>query len=197
MIHFFRALKPLVVDFLSTIVFVAIYAITGDVTIGIVLGIAAGIVQFGWLLARKKPIALMQWASLALVIVLGSASLVTADPRFVMIKPSIGAFAIACVMLKRGWQMRYFPPIVVENVAPGLLVFWGYAWSALYFLLAIVNLVVAFRFGLHAWAWFTGTVPVAAPLLLFVAQFATLRIVVGRRVRAQRRAAGQEDLSAA
>jgi len=46
---------------------------------------------------RLRPLTLA-----ALVVVMGSASLITHDPRFVMVKPSIGAFAIACVMLRRG-----------------------------------------------------------------------------------------------
>jgi len=187
--HFLRAIRPLAADFLSTIVFVALYAITGNVTLGVVLGIATGVAQFGWLLLRRQPITLMQGASLALVVVLGTAALLTSDPRFVMIKPSIGAFAIAIVMLKRGWQSRYLPPIVVQNVSPGLLVFWGYAWSALIFALGAANLFVAFALGLTAWTWFTGIVPIASQLLMFVAQFVTLRMLVHRNIRAKGREA--------
>src|SRR5690348_11357398 len=106
MTYFFQAFRPLLVDFLSTIVFVALYAITGSIRTAIVLGIAVGIGQIALILWRGKRPDLMQWASLALVIVLGSASLITHDPRFVMIKPSIGGFAIGIVMLKPNWQGR-------------------------------------------------------------------------------------------
>src|ERR1700744_6459578 len=133
MMNLLRAFKPIAGDFLSTIIFIAIYEVTGSIILGTSLGIAAGIVQFVWLKSRKQKIALMQWASLILVIVLGSATLLTKDPRFVMLKPSVAGFAIACVMLQRGWQMRYLPPIVTENAADGFLVMWGYLWSALYF----------------------------------------------------------------
>jgi len=184
-LHFLRAIKPVVMDFLSTIVFVIVYAIAGNVTLGIAAGIATGIAQFGWLLVRKQPITLMQGASLALVVVLGAAALLTADPRFVMIKPSIGAFAIAIVMLKRGWQTRYLPPIVVENVSPGVLVLWGYAWSALIFALGAANLFVAFALGLRAWTWFTGIVPITSQILMFTAQFVVLRVLVHRNIRAK------------
>ncbi len=119
--HFFNAFRPLAADFLSTIIFVAIYTLTGSVTVGIALGIATGIGQIAWLMLTGKTVTPMQWASLALVIVLGSASLMTADPRFVMIKPSVAAFAIGFIMLRRGWLLRYLPPIVVEHVAPGIL----------------------------------------------------------------------------
>ena len=42
----------------------------------------------------------MTYASLALVIVLGTATLLTNDPRFVLVKPSIAHFAIGAIMLK-------------------------------------------------------------------------------------------------
>ena len=58
----------------------------------------------------------MTYASLALVIVLGSATLLTNDPRFVLAKPSIAHFAIGAIMLKRGWMLRYMPPIVTETI---------------------------------------------------------------------------------
>ena len=74
----------------------------------------------------------MTWASLALVIVLGSATLLTHDPRFVLAKPAIGHFAIGAIMLKRGWMLRYLPPIVTETI-PEYVTFAGYAWAALMF----------------------------------------------------------------
>jgi len=192
--YFLKAFRPLAEDFLSTIIFVAFYAITGSVRLGIVLGIGVGAAQIGYLLFRKRKIDLMQWLSLALVIVLGGATLLTHNPRFVMIKPSIGTFAVGCVMLRRNWMGRYLPPIVGRNVSEGILVGWGYAWSALMFVLAAVNLFVAFRFGMAAWAWFVSFVPLSCQIVLFLVQFATLRLLVRRNIRA--RVAGGEELSA-
>ena len=72
----------------------------------------------------------MTYASLARVIVLGSATLLTDDPRFVLAKPSIAHFAIGTIMLKRGWMLRYVPPIVAQTI-PEYVTFAGYAWAAL------------------------------------------------------------------
>jgi intracellular septation protein A len=44
----------------------------------------------------------MQWASLGLVIVLGGATVLTGDPRFVMIKPTIAYLTVGAAMLQRG-----------------------------------------------------------------------------------------------
>lgn len=183
--RFFSAFRPLMADFLSTIFFVAFYAITGSIRAAIVLGIAVGIGQIGFMLATRRPVAAMQWVSLVLVVTMGSASLITQDPRFIMVKPSIGFFAVGLVMLKRGWMNRYLPAIVMENVDPAIPVRWGYAWAATMFAFAVSNLVVAFLVGPKAWAWFISVVPSVSQLLLFAVQYTSLRIVVRRNIRAR------------
>ncbi len=183
--HLFNAFKPLLSDFLSTIVFVALSAATGNVTLAIVVAMATGTVQIALIFLRGKRPEPMQWASLALVIVMGSLSLWTADPTFVMLKPSIGGIAIGSVMLRRGWQSRYLPPIVTENVAPAALIVWGYAWAALIFALAGANLYVALVLGEKTWLWFTAFVPIPVQIALFLVQYAWLRSAVRRNIRAR------------
>jgi intracellular septation protein A len=193
MMDLLRAFKPLVGDFLSTIFFIAVYEVTGDIITATAAGIVTGILQFLWLKSRRHNFALMQYASLALVIVLGTATLLTRDPRFVMVKPSIAGFAIATVMLQRGWQLRYMPPIVKENASEGFLVMWGYLWSALYFALAIGNLYIAWRYGLKEWAPFNAFVPNIGPLALFLIQYATMRHVIRRTIMERMRDAAPAE----
>lgn len=185
MLMFLKVFRPLAVDFLSTIVFIVVYEITNNIIIAASVGIGIGIAQLAFARFRGQKFDAMQWASLGLVVVLGGATLVTRDPRFVMIKPSIGAFAIGCVMLQRGWQNRYFPPAVKEHVSPRTLVIWGYVWAAMYFALSAANLFVAYRLGLKTWAWFTAFVPTSAMLGLFVIQYVSLRAAVFRNIRAK------------
>jgi intracellular septation protein A len=182
MLDFLKAFRPILSDFAATIVFIALYAVTGSIYAAIPLGIAAGILQIGWLKYRGSPVSTMQWASLALVIVLGSASLLTHDARFVMIKPSIGTFAIACVMLSSNWLDRYLPPIVKQNVSEAFTLGWSRGWGVYLLLLAAANLYVAFAMGPKAWAWFNGIVPMAGQIGLFVVQFLITRIVERRRI---------------
>ncbi|HVZ68239.1 MAG TPA: septation protein IspZ [Rhizomicrobium sp.] len=190
MLDFLKAFKPILTDFIATIVFIAFYAVTGSIYAAIPLGIAVGVLQIAWLKHHDRPISAMQWASLALVSVLGCASLLTQDPRFVMIKPSIGTFAIGCVMLSTNWLDRYLPPIVTQNVGKGFTLFWSRAWAFWLFALAAANLYVAFDLGPKAWAWFNGVVPMTGQIGLFVLQFTITRSVVRRRV--QKRIAGGE-----
>ncbi len=98
------------------------------------MAIAGAIAQVIYARVKGKPLGFMTYASLALVIVLGSATLLTNDPRFVLAKPAIGHFAIGAIMLKRGWMLRYLPPIVTETI-PEYVTLAGYAWAALMFAL--------------------------------------------------------------
>jgi intracellular septation protein A len=185
MLNLLRAFRPIASDFLSTIVFIIAYEATGSIFAGVGAGIVVAFAQIGWLKWRGRRIDVMQWASLALVVVLGSATLVTRDPHFIMIKPTIGAFAIAAVMLRPNWMARYLPPIVVENVSPRLPLVWGYIWAAAVFALGLANLVVAFTCSPKIWAWFTSFVPLGTQLSLFLLQYLMIRLAVGHAIRAR------------
>src|SRR3954463_13904126 len=117
-------------DFLSTIIFLAIYLATDNVVLATSVAIAGAVGQVIYSRIKGQPLGYMTWASLGLVIVLGGATLLTHDPRFVLAKPAIGHFAVGVIMLKRGWMLRYLPPIVTDNI-PEYVTFAGYAWAAL------------------------------------------------------------------
>lgn len=142
--NLFQAFRPLLSDLLSTILFVLVYAVTGSIYIATAFGIFIGIAQIAYMKIKSRDVQTMQWMSLVLVIVLGTATLLTRDPRFVMIKPSVGAFAVGMVMLKKNWMGRYLPPIVTTNVSPSFVIAWGYVWAANLFALGAANLFVAF-----------------------------------------------------
>src|SRR5438132_12896746 len=129
-------------DFFSTIVFLTLYLITDNVVLATSVAIAGAVAQVIYSRVKGKPLGFMTYASVGLVIVLGSATLLTHDPRFVLAKPAIGHFAIGIIMLKRGWMLRYMPPIVAEN-GPAYVTIAGYAWAALMFSLAAGTIAVA------------------------------------------------------
>src|SRR5882672_1109287 len=129
-------------DFFSTILFIAIYLATDNVLLATGVAIAGAVGQVIYSRIKGKELGYMTYASLALVIVLGSATLLTHDPRFVLAKPAIGHFAIGVIMLKRGWMLRYMPPIVTQTI-PEYVTFAGYAWAGLCFVLAAGTIAVA------------------------------------------------------
>ena len=92
-----------------------VYLITDNVLLATGVAIAGAVAQVIYAHLKGQQLGFMTYASLALVIVLGGATLLTSDPRFVLAKPAIAHFAIGAIMLKRGWMLRYMPPIVIGD----------------------------------------------------------------------------------
>jgi intracellular septation protein len=127
----------------------------------------------------------MTYASLALVIVLGSATLLTHDPRFVLAKPAIAHFAIGAIMLKRGWMLRYMPPLVAETI-PEYVTIAGFAWAALMFALGLGVIAVASTGDIKLWAFYVSVIAIGAKLAAFALQYVAFRVLVTNRVRSIR-----------
>ena len=177
----------LATDFLSTILFLAIYLLTDNVLLATGVAIAGAIAQVIYSRVKGKPLGYMTYASLALVIVLGTATLLTNDPRFVVAKPAIGHFAIGAIMLKRGWLLRYLPPIVTETI-PEYVTFAGYAWAALMFALGAGTIGVAMTGDMKLWTFYVTVVLVGAKVAAFAVQYVAFRLLIGSRLRAAARA---------
>lgn len=183
----FNAARFILADFASTLLFVVLYELTHSFLLATLLGIALGVGQIllDWI--RRRPIDALQWLSLGLVTVMGGATLLTHDPRFVMIKPTIIYLAVAAVMLRPGWMNRYLPPVVADY-APELGKAFGYVWCGTMALTALANLALVAHGDPRLWAGFVAVVPLATKIVLFLIQFAVLRVVVGGRVRRARAA---------
>jgi intracellular septation protein len=170
-------------DFFSTIVFLALYLITGNILLATGVAIAGAIAQVIYARIKGETLSFMTYASLGLVIVLGSATLLTNDPRFVLAKPSIAHFAIGAIMLKRGWMLRYMPPIVTDTV-PEYVTIAGYAWAALMFALGAGVIAVASTGDIKLWAFYVSVIAIGAKVAAFAVQYVALRILVTNRIRA-------------
>jgi intracellular septation protein len=175
----------LLTDFLSTIVFLVLYLSTDNVLLATSVAIAGAVAQVVYSRLNGKPLGFMTYASLALVIVLGGATLLTNDPRFVLAKPSIAHFAIGAIMLKRGWMLRYVPPLVVETI-PEYVTIAGYAWAALMVLLGLGVIAVASTGDIKLWAFYVSVVAIGAKVAAFAVQYVAFRILVTNQLRAIR-----------
>ena len=110
------------------------------------------------------------------------ATMLTQSPRFLMVKPTIVHFAVAAVMLRRGWMIRYLPEIVRQNVPEATIVAAGYAWAALLAALGLTNLIIALRFDFVTWAWFVSVGSVGAKLAAFALQYGIFRVIIRQRI---------------
>ena len=170
-------------DFLSTIIFLVLYLSTDNVVLATSVAIAGAIAQVIYSRVKGQPLGFMTYASLVLVIVLGGATLLTQDPRFVLAKPSIAHFAIGAIMLKRGWMLRYMPPIVAETI-PEYVTFAGFGWAALMFALGLGTVAIAMTDDIKLWTIYVSVVLVSAKIAAFAIQYVAFRLLVTSRIRA-------------
>ncbi|MEH2491227.1 inner membrane-spanning protein YciB [Bradyrhizobium sp. AZCC 2230] len=191
--NLFEAGKLLLLDMAATLFFLALYLLTHNVTLSVVLGMVLGLAQIGWQLARRKPIDTMQWMSLFLVLGAGTVTLITNDPRFMMIKPSVIYIIVGIVMLKRGWMNRYLPPIAIELV-PDIAIIVGYAWSGLMFFSAALNVIVALNFDVGTWSMTMSVYGIVSKVLMFLIGYTAMRTI---GVARKRRLAGDRPRDAA
>jgi len=188
--NLFDAGKLLLLDMAATLFFLVLYLLTHNVPLSVVLGMGLGIGQIGWQVARKRPIDTMQWMSLFLVLGAGTVTLLTNDPRFIMVKPSVIYLIVGIVMLKPGWMNRYLPPIAIERL-PDIAVICGYAWSGLMFLSAALNLIVALNFSVVTWSVTMSIYGIVSKAVMFLICYTVMRTVGAAR----RRRHEQRDLT--
>ncbi len=181
--NLFQASKILLLDLASTVLFLAVYALTGNLFLAVGLGMALGIVQIGWQLVHKQPVEALQWLSLVIIFASGTATFLTDDPLFVMMKPSIIYVIVGLVMLKRGWMTRYLPPIARATV-PDLAITFGYVWAGMMFFSAVLNIVLALTIDVAAWAAVKSVWAIGSKIGLFGIQYAIMKSTGMRRARA-------------
>lgn len=184
-----HAVRPLANDLASSLLFAGLLAFGVDAATATWIAMGFGVAHAGLWLILRKPIAPLQWASLVLVLVFGAVGLVFHDPRFLMAKPSLIYLVIAVVMLKRGWMLRYMPPIAAGH-GERLMIVFGYVWAGLMATTAAINLAVAVWAPEH-WPLYKATFPIASKLALFAIQYLTVRAYVIRKVTAAGQPAAQ------
>src|SRR6185503_10934518 len=173
----------LLMDLASTILFFCVYALTHDTTLAVSLGLALAVGQIGWHFLRGKSVDALQWISVVVVLASGSAAIVTNNPVFVMLKPSVIYLLVGWAMLKRGWMIRYLPPRALEFV-PDLAVTFGYVWAGLMFFSAALNLVLALNLSVTQWGLVMSIWGTASKFALFFFQYGVMKSI-GRRRRHQ------------
>jgi len=181
--HFLTAARLLALDLASTLVFLVLYLLTHNTALSVGLGIAFGVAQIGLQLVRRRPIDTMEWLSLFLVVAAGTATLLTHDPRFVLIKPSVIYAIVGVVMLKPGWLKRYLPEIA-QTVVPDVAVVVGYAWAGLMFVSAAVNAFIALTCDVATWAVVMPIYGIVSKVVVFLSGFVAMRLIARRRIRA-------------
>lgn len=140
-------LLPVILFFVA-FKFAGIYVATG-------VTIATTLLQVAWSAWRHRRVDPMLWASLAIVVVFGGATLALHDETFIKWKPTALYWLFTIVLLgaqamgKRplqsllGKQMSLPEPIWSKLTV---------AWALFFALLGVLNLIIAYRFSTDVWA---------------------------------------------
>jgi intracellular septation protein len=184
--NFLNAARPLIVDSLGVIVFAALTAMHVDFRVAVGIGVAISIGIVAGNLARHRPVAPLQWVSLALVLISATATFLTNDPRFVMAKPSVVYTIVGAFLLRRGWMNRYVPAQFLPLIEDRMTAF-GYVWAGLMFLTAAINLVVVLAFTAN-WPAFIAIFPISTKIALFAVQYVSIRLAIRARLASLRAA---------
>jgi intracellular septation protein len=177
---FLKAVKLLVVDLQSTLFFLVLFFLTHNVVISGSLGMALGLIQIGAGLVRRKPIGMIGWLSLVLIIASGSATLLTKDPRFMLLKPSVLYVITGILMLKPGW-IQYYMSASAQALLADVAVVYGFVWAGLMFVSAAVNAFVALTYSIATWTFTMAIFGVVSKLAVFLGGYAAMRVIGVRR----------------
>ncbi len=128
------------------------------VLLATVVVIAATLVQVAWMKVNRRRIDLMLWISLAMIVVLGGATIWFHNETFIKWKPSVVCWAMGLVF----WisQTFFHRNLLRQTLGEEIELpdhAWqrlNFAWIAYFGLLGLINLWVAYSFSTDAWANF-------------------------------------------
>lgn len=178
--QFLAAFKPMLIDSIATLGFLAVILLTGRLAPAVALGMALGTAQMGLAMARRQPIPPLQLLNFLMVMLSGAASLITNNPRFVMLKPSVFYAITGMVLLKRGWMIRYLPQ-EAKPLLSDIAIILGYAWAGLMLASAVLNIAVALHCGIREWAVIMSVFAGVSKTVLFAINYGAMWFIGKRR----------------
>jgi intracellular septation protein len=144
-------------DLFPVLLFFVAFKLT-DIYVATATAIAATLVQVGWLKVRGRRVDSMLWASLAIIVVFGGATLVLRDEVFIKWKPTVlywlfsAVLAAAALVFRRNLIRAMLGAQVLLPDAVWARLNWS--WVAFFAFMGAANLYVAFNFATDLWVNF-------------------------------------------
>lgn len=146
------------IDFLPIVIFFAVYKYTGDIIIATAVLIPATALQILYTWMKTKKVEKMHLVTLALVVILGGATIAFNDKTFIQWKPTIVNWLFAVAFL--GSQF-FTKRTIIEMMMSGNIdlpkAVWknlNLSWVAFFIIAGAVNLYVAYTFSEEIWVNF-------------------------------------------
>jgi len=181
--EFLLAARALLLDMASMVVFLVVVWLTDNLYWSAAIGMAFGVAQIVWQLARRQPIEALQWLSLVQVLAAGTATLLTDNATFMMLKPPVLSVVLGVVMLKRGWMKRYISPATAALVGD-IAIRFGFIWAWLMFFTGALNIALALTLDTKTWSVAMSFWGLGSNIALFLLQYAVMDWIARRRTAA-------------
>jgi intracellular septation protein len=144
-------------DLLPVILFFVAFKVA-DIYVATGVAIATSVLQVAWLKLRRRRVEPMLWASLAIIVVFGGATLFLQDETFIKWKPTVLYWLFAAVLAVSTFAfgknlIQAMLSAQVELPAP----VWArlnLSWIVFFLLMGALNLYVAFTFSTDLWVNF-------------------------------------------
>jgi intracellular septation protein len=144
-------------DVLPVVLFFAAFKLY-DIYVATAVAIAATVVQVSWLKLRGRRVDLMLWASLAIIVVFGGATLLLQDETFIKWKPTVlyWVFGVVLAVGMLGFRKNLIRTVLGEQMRLPDPV-WArlnWSWVAFFGFMGAANLYVAYNYSTDLWVNF-------------------------------------------
>jgi len=144
------------VDYLPLVLFFVAFKWQG-IYFATAVAIAASVVQILWLHFRRGKVGIINWLSLAIIVVFGGATLLLQDEQFIKWKPTVlyGLFGAVLAIGRIGFGRN-----LIANLMPGITLpqpvytRLTWAWVAFFAFMGVANWYVAFHYPTDTWVNF-------------------------------------------
>jgi len=144
-------------DFFPVVLFFAAFKLF-DIYVATAAAIAATVLQVAWLKLRGRRVDVMLWASLAIIVVFGGATLLLQDETFIKWKPTVlywlfGTVLAAGVLFFRKNLIRVLLSEQMKLPDP----VWArlnWSWVGFFAFMGAANLYVAYNYSTDLWVNF-------------------------------------------
>ena len=128
-----------------------------DIFVATAVAIAGTVLQVAYLLARKRRVQPMLWASLAIIVVFGGLTLYLRDRTFILWKPTVLYWLFGTVLAGGALFGRNLIRSLLSDQMRLPEPIWSrlnWSWVGFFAFMGVANLYVAFNYSEKIWATF-------------------------------------------
>ena len=143
-------------DLLPVVLFFAAFKLA-DIYVATAVAIATSVLQVAWLKLRRRPVPGMLWASLAIIVVFGGATLLLQDETFIKWKPTVLYWLFGAVLAGAALARRNLIRTVLSQELQLPDSVWGrlnLSWIVFFLFMGAANLYVALNYPTDIWVNF-------------------------------------------